>query len=349
MATLAWRRRAPLAAVICAVAVYFLTQPLVPHDVPLLTAFLPLVVLTASAGYCSPRRRAFAAAGIAVLGLTAVTLSTPWLRSADYFAYNVVYLLLPWLAARGLREREDRAAALSAALAGERAAKDAAVREVAAAERTRIARELHDIVAHSVSVMVVQIGAARMQVQTGAPGAETPLLAAEDVGRQALADLRRLLGVLRADESTDDGAGPQAPQPGLSALDTLVAQTRSTGLRVEVDVEGDPVELPAGLDLTAYRIVQEALTNTLKHSGAARAQVRLCYGRSSMVIEVVDDGTAIPADDATGHGLVGIRERVATFAGTVSTGQVPGGGWRVRAELPLVASSVDDQRAATAP
>jgi signal transduction histidine kinase len=344
MAALAWRRRAPLVALSWAVAVYFLSHPLVPHDLSLLVAFVPLIVLTASAGYSCPRRRAFLAAGIAVLGLTVVTLSTPWLRYADHFAYNLVFLLAPWLAARGLREREDRAAALSAALAGERAAKDAAVREVAAAERVRIARELHDIVAHSVSVMVVQIGAARMQVQSGAPGAEAPLLAAEDVGRQALADLRRLLGVLRADEAT--GAGPQAPQPGLSALDTLVGQTRATGLHVDVRVDGDPVVLPPGLDLTAYRIVQEALTNTLKHSGADRATVRLGYGTSSLLVDVVDDGTATPADDATGHGLVGIRERVATFGGTVSTGHLPGGGWRVRAELPLVAP---DRCVATAP
>ena len=347
MAALAWRRRAPLAAVSWAVAVYLLTQPVLPHDVPLLVGFVPLIVLTASAGYCCPRRRAFLAAGIAVLGITAVTLSTPFLRSADYFAYNVVYLLGPWLAARGLREREDRAAALSAALAGERAAKEAAVREVAAAERVRIARELHDIVAHSVSVMVVQIGAARMQVQSGVRGAAAPLLAAEDVGRQALADLRRLLGVLRADEAT--GAGPQAPQPGLSALDALVAQTRATGLHVDVQVQGDPVELPAGLDLTAYRIVQEALTNTLKHSGAARASVRLAYGPSSLVIEVVDDGSETPAGDATGHGLVGIGERVATFGGTAAIGHVPGGGWSVRAELPLLAPSVEDQRVPAMP
>jgi signal transduction histidine kinase len=344
MATLAWRRRAPLAALSWAVGGYFLSQPLVPHDMPLLTAFVPLIVLTASAGYCCPRRGAFLAAGIAVLGLTAVTLSTPWLRSADYFAYNLVYLLGPWLAARGLREREDRAAALSAALAGERAAKEAALREVAAAERVRIARELHDIVAHSVSVMVVQMGAARMQMQSRAGGAEAPLLAAEDVGRQALGDLRRLLGVLRADEAT--GTGPQAPQPGLSALESLVSQTRAAGLRVDVRVDGESVELPAGLDLTAYRIVQEALTNTLKHSGADRAWVRLGYEASRLVVEVQDDGTAIPTHDTAGHGLVGIRERVAMFGGTAGAGPAPDGGWCVRAELPLVAST-EEQRVAT--
>lgn len=344
MAALAWRRRAPLAALGWAVVVYFLSQAVVQHDMSLLVAFVPLIVLTASAGYSCPRRRAFLAAGIAVLGMTVVTLSTPWMRHVDHFVYNLVVLLGPWLAARGLREREERAAALSADLAGERAAKEAAVRQVAAEERVRIARELHDIVAHSVSVMVVQIGAARMQVQSGAAGAEAPLLAAEDVGRQALTDMRGLLGVLRADEAV--GAGPEAPQPGLSALDTLVAQTRATGLHVDVRVDGDALVLPAGLDLTAYRIVQEALTNTLKHSGSDRATVRVGYGPASLLIEVVDDGTATPVEDATGHGLVGIRERVSAFGGTVSTGRVPGGGWRVRAELPVVPQ---DRCVATAP
>jgi signal transduction histidine kinase len=279
MAALAWRRRAPLAAVCWTVTVYFLPQAVVQHDLTLLAGAVPLIVLTASAGYYCPRRRAFLAAAIAMVGLTTVTLATPYLSRPDYFAWNVVFLLGPWLAARGLREREDRAAALGAVLAGERATKDAALREVAASERVRIARELHDIVAHSVSVMLVQIGAARMHLRAGAGGAEAPLLAAEDVGRQALAELRRLLGVLRADEAAADGlaTGPQPPQPGLSALDALVAQTRAAGLLVEVQVEADPVELPAGLDLTAYRIVQDALTNTLKHGGAAHASVRLVY------------------------------------------------------------------------
>jgi signal transduction histidine kinase len=349
MSALAWRRRAPLAAVCWALAVYYLTQPIVPHDVPLLNGFVPLIVLTASAAYYCSRRRALLALGLAVLGLTVVTLSTPFLRSVDYFAYNVLFLLAPWLGARGLREREDRAAGLSAALAAERAEKEAAVREVAAEERVRIARELHDIVAHSVSVMVVQIGAARMQLHSRPDEAEAPLLAAEGVGRQSLADLRRLLGVLRADEATGHGAGPQAPQPGLSALDALVTQTRAAGLDVAVQVDGDPTELPAMLDLTAYRIVQEALTNALKHSGADHARVRLDYGRSSLIVDVVDDGSQTSGDDGTGHGLVGIRERVAVFGGTVTTGPAASGGWRVRAELPLPAPSVNDERVAALP
>lgn len=344
MATLAWRRRAPLAALCWAVAIYFLPHAVVPHDVPLLAGFLPLIVLTASAGYYCTRGRALLAAPIGLVTLSVVTLSTPWLRTPDAFAFNTVLLLSPWLAARGLREREDRAAAAGAALASERASQDAALRDVVADERARIARELHDIVAHSVSMMLIQVGAARMQLPAGAAGSEAQLLAAEDVGRQALDDLRRLLGVLRAGDSTGHvpGGGPQAPQPGLSQLGALVAQTRTAGVRVEVQVEGEPVMLPAGLDLTAYRIVQEALTNTLKHSGAANTAVRLVYGHSSLLIEVIDDGGHAPADEGHGHGLVGINERVSLFGGTAVTGRVPGGGWRVHAQLPLRPPSTRD-------
>jgi signal transduction histidine kinase len=350
MASLAWLRRAPLAAVCWAVATYYLPHVVVPHDLTLLGGFVPLVVLTASAGYFCPRRRALLAAAIAVTGITAVMLSTPWLRSPDSFAYNGVVLLAPWLGMRALREREDRAARLSAALVRERAAKDAAVREVAFEERARIARELHDIVAHSVSVMVVQVGAARMQLRTGAASAEGPLLAAEEVGRQALDDLRRLLGVLRApDTEGGHGNGPNPPQPGLSELDALVAQVRAAGLLVDVAVEGDPAELPAGLDLTAYRVVQEALTNTLKHSGAAQVKVRLVFGPSSLVVDIVDDGVAAAPGVGAGHGLVGIRERVSLFGGTAIAGPGPAGGWQVRVELPLPAPSLEGQRTPAVP
>jgi signal transduction histidine kinase len=351
MAALAWRRRAPLAAVCWAVAVYYLPQAVVPHDMTFLVGAVPLVVLTASAGYYCARHRALAAAGIGLLGLVTVTVGTSYLSRPDYLFWNVVFLLGPWIAARGLREREDGAAALGAALAGERATKETALREVAAAERARIARELHDIVAHSVSVMVVQIGAARMQLQSGTGTAHTPLLAAEDVGRQALGDLRRLLGVLRADEesSHDPTASPPPPQPGLSLLDALVAQVRSAGIAVEVHVDGDPVQLPAGLDLTAYRIVQEALTNTLKHAGATHAWIHLVHAPASLSIDVVDDGTGTATEAAAGHGLSGIAERVSMFGGTATSGRIAGGGWRVHAELPVPAAPSHDPRAAALP
>ena len=352
MVAIAWRRRAPLAALCWAVPVYYLSQAIVQHDVTLLAGFVPLIVLTASAGYWCSRRRALLAAVIALAGIVTVTLVTPWLRSPDAFIYNAIVLLAPWLAARGLREREDRASALGSALASERATREAAIGEVARTERLRIARELHDIVAHSVAVMVIQIGAARMRLPTGATDAEAALLAAEEAGRQTLDDLRRLLGVLRADEEVGNGSSgraPQPPQPGLSQLGALIAQTRAAGVLVEVEVEGDPVELPAGIDLTAYRIVQESLTNILKHSRPAHTTVRLIYRPESLLLEITDDGAHAPAIAANGHGLVGIKERVSLFGGTVRIGPVSGGGWSVRAELPLPISSRQDRRTAVIP
>ena len=351
MLAIAWRRRAPLAALGWALAVYYLPQAIVQHDMTLFAGALPLIVLTASAGYSCARRQALVALAIALFALVVVTLSTPWLRAPDYFVSNVVFVLAPWVCARGLREREDRAAALSAALATERATQEAALREVAGAERVRIARELHDIVAHSVSVMVIQIGAARMQLQLEPTSAEEPLLAAEDVGRHALADLRRLLGVLRTETDALEVAPgePQAPQPGLSQLDALVAQTRTTGIGVEVDVEGDRVDLPTGLDLTAYRIVQEGLTNVLKHSAATHVSVRLRYGASSLVIDVEDDGIGPAVDEGTGHGLIGIRERVQLFGGRATTGRGRAGGWHLHADLPHAPTPLlDEPRAAAA-
>lgn len=343
MSALAWRRRAPFGAVCWSVVVYYLPLAIAPHDLTLLAGFVPLIALTASAGYFCPRSRAVMAAAVAVVAITVATLTTAWLRSPDAFAYNAVVLLLPWLMARGLREREEKAAKLAAALARERATKEAAVREVASQERARIARELHDIVAHSVSVMVVQIGAARMQLRAEAPAAAAPLLDAEDVGREALADLRRLLGVLRAEEATGQGPqdSPQAPQPGLAQLDALVAQLAAAGIRVEVNVEGREIQLPPLLDLTAYRIVQEALTNTLKHTTVASARVRLEYTPSSLMIDVTDEGVDPSGEEPGGHGLIGISERASLFGGAATAGPVEGGGWRVHAELPLLLPPTD--------
>jgi signal transduction histidine kinase len=355
LASLAWRRRAPLAAMCWAVAVYFLPHAVVQHDITFWGGGVPLMLLTASAGYYCSRDRAVLALGLGLAAFVVATLYTPLLRSPDAFIWNVVFLSVPWIGARALREREERAATLAATLATERSAKDAALRDAAAAERAHIARELHDIVAHSVSMMVIQVGAARMQLQAGPAGATAPLLDAEDVGRQTLQDLRRLLGVLRADEeaaaSTDGGAAavPEPPQPGLSRLDVLVRPIRAAGLRVDVDVVGDPVVLPAALDLTSYRVVQEALTNTLKHSGGTSVTVRLRYTSSALLIDVLDDGTAARAGEDAGHGLVGIDERVSMFGGTVSAGPHPDGGWRVHTELPLPDPSSQDSRVAALP
>lgn len=354
MVALVYRRHAPLAAVSWAVAVYFLPHAVVPLDLPLLTGFVPFIILTASAGYYEDRRRALIAAAIAVVVVIVVTLTTPWMGSLGDAVWNLGFLLAPWAGARGLRAREDRAAALAADLAIERASKEAALREAAADERAHIARELHDIVAHSVSMMVIQIGAARMQLQAGTTGVVASLSEAEEAGRQTLEDLRRLLGVLRADGpvAPGSGTGPAPPQPGLAALEALISPVRDAELDVEVEVVGDPVTLPAALDLTAFRIVQEALTNALRHSGATRVTIVLAYAARSLRIEVVDDGRGRASGDRAGHGLIGIGERVALFGGTVSAGPAEGGGWRVRAELPLPTAPTPtgrDQPAAALP
>jgi signal transduction histidine kinase len=208
-----------------------------------------------------------------------------------------------------------------------------AAREAVAIERARIARELHDVVAHSMSVMVVQAGAARAVLGADPAQAEAALGRIEETGRTGLADMRRLLGILKAD---GDDTGLE-PQPGLRALDGLLERVRSAGLPVEAMVYGEPRTLPPGVDLTAYRLVQEALTNTLKHAGTASARVVIRYADRSIELEVADDGRGPPPESAPsgGHGLVGMRERVALFGGTLETGGRPGGGFRVTARIPV--------------
>jgi signal transduction histidine kinase len=225
-----------------------------------------------------------------------------------------------------LAELEDRAARL------EREREERAERAVID-ERTRIARELHDVIAHNVSVMVVQASAGEDVFDTDPARARESLSAVASTGRAALTELRRLLGVIRAD---DDHAG-YAPQPGIEYLDELVGQIRETGLTVELSVLGEPRELPEGVGLCAYRIVQEALTNTLKHADASEAQVSVRYVADALELQVTDDGRAAPLvnGDTTGHGLIGMRERVALFGGELWVGARAGRGFEVSARLPL--------------
>ena len=211
------------------------------------------------------------------------------------------------------------------------------VAEVAAArERTRIARELHDVVAHSVGVMVIQAGAARM-VGGQLPQAQQALRAVEETGKAALDELRRLLGLLTAGEQEAE----LTPQPGLEQLDGLVERVRAAGLPVELHVNGRRRPLPAGLDLTAYRVLQEALTNALKHSARSATTVYVDFGEAELGLEVVDAGLpgGAPALVAAGgHGLIGMRERVAVYGGNLEAGPQPDGGFAVRVRLPLEAA-----------
>jgi signal transduction histidine kinase len=234
------------------------------------------------------------------------------------------------LAAFVLERRARRAAALEERAVRLEEEREENERAAVAEERRRIARDLHDVVAHGVGVMTVQAGAARLLLEDDPARAREPLLAVEQAGRQALAELRRLLGILRRDER-DAGL---RPQPGLADLGELVAQARRAGLPVELVVEGAPVALPAGVDLAAYRIVQEGLTNTHKHAGPARAGVAVRYGPDTLELEITDDGRA-GTNGGGGHGLVGMRERVALYDGRLEAGPRPEGGFTIRAHLPL--------------
>jgi signal transduction histidine kinase len=210
--------------------------------------------------------------------------------------------------------------------------RDQQARLAAAAERARIARELHDVVAHNVSVIIVQADGAGYAIDTDPEQARKAMQAVSATGRRALAEMRRMVGVLRTDGAPEE----YAPQPSLSQLDDLVAQVCSSGLPVDLRVTGVPQELPEGEQLTVYRIVQEALTNTLKHGGpGSRATVEMEYGVRELLLRVTDDGRGAAAPGREGgHGLVGMRERVAMFGGTVEATPLTGGGFRVTARLP---------------
>jgi signal transduction histidine kinase len=209
--------------------------------------------------------------------------------------------------------------------------REARARAAVADERARIARELHDVVGHSVSVMTVQASGVRRLLRPEQEREREALLIVERTGREALAEMRRMVGVLRRPEE----APALAPQPSLEHVDRLVEQTREAGLPVELRVEGEATELPAGVDLTAYRLVQEGLTNALKHARATRAEVVVNYGDSQIEVMVLDDGSGVGNGDGGGHGLVGMRERVSVYGGELDAGPRPGGGFRLRARLPL--------------
>jgi signal transduction histidine kinase len=213
--------------------------------------------------------------------------------------------------------------------------RDAAARIAVAEERARIARELHDIVAHAVSVMVLQVGAVRHKLPKSMAEDREALSGVERAGRTALTDMRRLLAAMR---TAGEGA-ELAPQPGLDRLDSLVEEVARAGLPVRVHVDGEPFSLPRGIDLSAYRIVQEGLTNALKHAGASQADVTVHYMPDELQLEVRDDGKGSVTSDGLGHGLVGIRERVKIYGGEMSAGASTEGGFALSTRLPVSGES----------
>ncbi|GGX98214.1 sensor histidine kinase [Streptomyces minutiscleroticus] len=255
--------------------------------------------------------------------------------------FESVPFALAWVLGDSIRTRRAYMAQLEERAARLEREREAQAKVAVAAERARIARELHDVVAHNVSVMVVQADGAAYVMDTAPDQAKKALETISGTGRQALAEMRRLLGVLRTGEPQE--TGEYVPQPDVEQLEDLIEQVRTSGLPVDYKVEGTPRPLPSGVELTAYRIVQEALTNTRKHGGPnAGASVRLVYFDDGLGLLVEDDGKGAPHElyeeggaDGSGHGLIGMRERVGMVGGTLDAGPRPGGGFRISALLPL--------------
>jgi signal transduction histidine kinase len=316
----AFRRRYPT-AVGAGVGVVAALQHSFGHDPQIVSEPIGYFCALYALAVWTPTRR-FVPAVTLVAAADLASSAAPGGSLRDTVPFTVVTLVAMLLVRRVIGDR-DRRAELA-----ERE-RDVAAREAVVEERARIARELHDAIAHNVSMMVVQAGAERRVVEEGTT--HEVLETIEQIGRGALTEMRRLVGMLRS-----DAVDPLAPQPGLDDLATLVTQVREAGLPVELIVEGERRELPVGLELSAYRIVQEALTNALKHAGDAHASVRVQYGRDSLELEIVDDGAGVSTPVSSGgHGLVGMRERVALDGGRFDAGRRPSGGFAIRVLLPI--------------
>ena len=323
----AFRRRYPLQVGLIAQAAMSVEFGISSHIEVLSTSAAWVCDVYALAVWTTAKQFAVGVAAVALL--VVVPFAGIYARPGNAAFFGVALLVAMLVARRVLGDRDRR-------LRLAERERDVAAREAVVAERARIARELHDVVAHSVSVMVVQAQAGPRLLGEPEVAGEA-FRSIETVGREALVELRRLLGVLRR----GDDEPATTPQPGLSRLDALLEQVRAAGLRVDLRIEGDPVPLPAGVDLSAYRIVQEALTNTLKHAGRAEAEVIIRYRSSAIELEVLDNGTGPSTHlNGSGHGLVGMRERVTLYGGILDAGSRNGHGFAVRARLPLSGESL---------
>lgn len=333
-ASLTVRRRIPVVMVLV-IAVAGGTQTLVSPEFRhgSFTEFVAILFVAYSlAAHAGSRARI---AGPALLGALATTIvirdpSSKW--SGDLIE-ELALLGAAWAIGAVARRRHERTVAAESSAEMIRSRQEALTREALAHERSRISRELHDLVAHSVGVMVVQAGAGRVALETNSSQSRAAFLAIEDTGRHALAEMRRLVGLLR----DDDRLSSSTPQPGLGDLGALVDHVRISGPAVNLDVRGSRRTVPAGVDLAAFRVVQEALTNVLKHANASSVDVTIDYCDDALTLHIVDNGrgaraAALPHD---GHGLIGMRERVLLYGGELRAEPCPGRGFEVLARLPL--------------
>lgn len=310
---------APVASALAFAAASFVDGRLVPFSFFL---FLTVLAVCFLLGMLAQRRQALVGLGIVLICATVVAGNDPTSPFGDLFFIFLAFIAC-WLGGFGLGFKFRQVTA-----AEERA--DRAVAE----ERARIARELHDVVAHGISVMTVQAGAVRRLLKPEQEREREALETIEQTGREALAEMRRMVGVMKHPEE----APALAPQPGLAHLDRLVARARQAGLPVELTIEGTPAALAPGIDLAAYRVVQEGLTNARKHAGAKRVEVVVRYEADGVELTVADDGRGA-GGDGSGHGLVGMRERIGLYGGELEAGPRPAGGYELRVRLPVAAES----------
>ena len=318
---------APAAYWILAPALSFVDGLLIPSVESL---FLVGLASAALLGNLRNARHAWIGLAIVLAGITAVVYNIPGRTTAELILIPVEFGIA-WAAGYALRMRGEQVEAAETRAARAEREREAAARVAVAEERARIARELHDIVAHAMSVMMLQVGAVRHKLPQSLDEDREALKGVEQAGRTALTEMRRLLGAMRQDGQ----ALELTPQPGLDRLDSLLEEVGRAGLPVRLHVDGDRFPLPRGVDLSAYRIIQEGLTNALKHADASHADVTVRYGSNELQIEILDDGRGAATTNGVGHGLVGIRERVALFGGVLATGRSDLGGYLLTARLPF--------------
>jgi signal transduction histidine kinase len=329
---LIWRRRAPVPVLAITVLGFLIDRGL---NYPASWAVFGVTVAMYTVGALVEPRRSLLIGGVTIDIVLLWTLVGIFVYDVEPLALvsEIAFLGFPLLLGRETYHRQQRMIELESRAVRAELEREQRAAEAVIQERARIARELHDVVAHEITVMTVQAAGARRVLESRPGEAAAAMQSAENAGHRALTEMRRLLGMLR----TADPAAT-APQPGLSALDSLVEQMELAGLPVAVKVEGTKRPLPAGIDLNAYRIIQESLTNTLKHGGPnATAQVALKYDESSLYVEATDDGRGAAAAVGRngGQGLLGMHERVALLDGSLTAGPRPGGGYRVSARIPI--------------
>lgn len=328
---LVWRRRRPLVVAFVVCAALAAQVLVVAPAVSLAAGLLPLMIVDYS-GAVYGRRDRRGSVLVAVLGVEAVLVARiAEERVPGEFLFGLFVIVGVWVIGDLVRSRQHPVDQAVEDVARIQADRDAWAAQALAEERIRIARELHDIIAHGVSLMGVQAGAARVLIDRDPDAAKQTLRTVEAQGRESVGELQRLLGVLREPNGTDD----LQPQPGLGLVPELVEQMRQAGKPVELLIEGQPRNVPAGVDLAAYRVVQEALTNSLKHAGSLPARVCVRYERATVAVHVTDDGGPITGSVRPGHGLIGMRERIALYGGLLQFGPGTSGHFSVHAQLPL--------------